>query len=94
MRLAAVPKLRLLPTLEIARGIPHAAAREVQRRLLAGMGQRGDRILVQHLLVDTPLGDNSRARHTLRLVGCMVLHNSSDTGVKKAGGATAHGAVR
>jgi len=46
---------KLLLALEMARGIPHAAAREVQRRLLAGMGQRGDRILVQHLLVDTPL---------------------------------------
>ena len=37
---------KLLLALEMARGIPHAAAREVQGRLLAGLGQRGDRILV------------------------------------------------
>jgi hypothetical protein len=37
---------KLLLALEMARGIPHAAAREVQGRLLAGLEQRGDRILV------------------------------------------------
>ena len=36
---------KLLLALETARGKPHAAAREVQGRLLAGLGQRGDRIL-------------------------------------------------
>jgi hypothetical protein len=44
MQLAAVPKL--LPPPEMARGIPHEAAREVQGRLLPGLGQRGDRILL------------------------------------------------
>ena len=44
MQLAAVRKL--LPPPAMGRGIPHEAAREVQGRLLAGMGQWGDRILV------------------------------------------------
>ena len=43
MQLAAVPEL--LPPPAMGRGIPHEAAREVQGRLLAGLGQRGDHIL-------------------------------------------------
>ena len=42
MQLAAVPKL--LPPSEMHPTTPHDAAREVQGRLLAGVGQRGDRI--------------------------------------------------
>ena len=44
MQLAAVPKL--LPPSAMTRGIHHVAASEVQGRLLAGLEQRGDRILV------------------------------------------------
>jgi len=44
MQLAAVRKL--LPPPAMGRGIPHEAACEVQGRLVAGLGQRGDRILV------------------------------------------------
>ena len=44
MQLAAVPKL--LPPAEMSSGIPYTAAREVQGRLLTGLRQRDDRILV------------------------------------------------
>ena len=44
MRLAAVTK-QLSPP-EMARGMQHAAACEVQGQLLAEMGQHNDRILV------------------------------------------------
>ena len=43
MQPAADPKL--LPPPKMARGMPYDAAREVQGRLLAGLGQRGDRVL-------------------------------------------------
>ena len=43
MQPTADPKL--LPPPEMARGMPCDAAREVQGRLLAGLGQRGDRVL-------------------------------------------------
>ena len=44
MQLAAVPNL--LPPPEMPRGIQYIAARKVQGRLLVGLGQRDDRILV------------------------------------------------
>ena len=44
MQLAAVPEL--LPPPAMGRDIPHEAACEVQGRLVAGLGQRGDRILM------------------------------------------------
>ena len=44
MQLAAVPKLHSAP--EMSRGIQFIAAREVQGRVLAGLEQRDDRILV------------------------------------------------
>jgi hypothetical protein len=43
MQPTADPKL--LPPPEMARGMPCDAAREVQGRLLTGLGQRGDRVL-------------------------------------------------
>ena len=56
MQLAAVQKL--LPPSAIARGIPYDAAREVQGRLLAGLGQRDGRVLVWSPAgVHTALGD-------------------------------------
>ena len=44
MQLSAVPKL--LPAPEMARGMQHAGACEVQGRLLAEMGQQAGRILL------------------------------------------------
>ena len=44
MQLSAVPKL--LPAPEMARGMQHAAACDVQGRLLAEMEQSGGQILV------------------------------------------------
>ena len=44
MPLAAAQKL--LPPWAMARGVPYTAAREVQGRLLAGMGQQDGQILV------------------------------------------------
>ena len=44
VQLAAVPKL--LPPPEMSCGIPRMAAHKVQGRVLAGLGQQGDRILV------------------------------------------------
>ena len=43
-QLAAVPKLLSPP--EMSRGIQFIAAREVQGRLLGGLGQSSDQILV------------------------------------------------
>ena len=63
MQPAADPKL--LPPPKMARGMPYDAAREVQGRLLAGLGQRGDRVLVASpAAVHTALGDTIRAQHT------------------------------
>ena len=91
VQLAAVPKL--LPPPEMSRGIQHVAARKVQGRLLAGLEQRGDRILVSTFAC--------RRREIIavrgtppRLVGCMVLHDSSDLKVNWSGKATARGAAR
>ena len=70
MRLAAV--LKLLPPPEMARGMQHAAACEVQGRLLAEMGQRSDRILAwsfARMRMHTPLGDSYRARRSPGLRG-------------------------
>ena len=44
MQLAAVPKLHSAP--EMSRGIQFIAAREVQGRVLAGLGQCGGQMLV------------------------------------------------
>ena len=64
MQLAAAQKL--LPPSAMARGIPYIAAREVQGRLLAGLGQQCDRVLVSSFAgVHTALGDiQSRAAYT------------------------------
>ena len=64
MQLAAVPKL--LPQLEMSRGIPHTAARKVQGQLLVGMGQQGDLVLMSSPAgVHTALGYTYRAQHKL-----------------------------
>jgi hypothetical protein len=66
MQLAAVPKL--LPPSAMARDIPFDAACEVQGRLLAGLGQWGDRILVVIICgVHTALGEFYRAQHDRQL---------------------------
>ena len=62
MQLAAVPQLLLPPA--IARGTPYDAARAVQGRPLVRLGQQGDPILVNRLLlVHAALGDINRAHH-------------------------------
>ena len=66
MQLAAVPKLP--PPPKMSRGIPFTAARKVQERLLAGLGQRGDRVLVSSFAgVHTALAD--KISKTLRISG-------------------------
>ena len=61
MQLAAAPKLP--PPPKMSRGIPFTAARKVQERLLAGLGQRGDRVLVSSFAgVHPALGDINHAR--------------------------------
>ena len=63
MQLAAVRKL--LPPPVMARDILFIAACEVQGRMLAGLGQRDDRVLVSSSAgVHTALGDSNRAQHT------------------------------
>jgi len=86
---------KLLPPSAMGRGIPHDAAREVQGRLLAGLGQRDGRVLVWSPAgVHTALGDSNRAQHARRLARRLPLHNSSVPRVNRPGGATAHGATR
>ena len=55
MQLAAAPKL--LPPPEMSCGMPHTAVRKVQGRLLIGIGQQGDRVLMSSSAgVHTALG--------------------------------------
>ena len=92
MQPTADPKL--LPPPEMARGMPCDAAREVQGRLLAGLGQRGDRVLVSSSAgAHAVLGDIHRAQHTRRLARRLPLRNSSVPGEYRPGGAAAHGAA-
>jgi hypothetical protein len=75
MQLAAVPKL--LPQPEMARNTPYDAACEVQGRLLAGLGQWGDRILVVIICgVHTALGEFYRAQHDRQLARRLPLHTA------------------
>jgi len=93
MQLAAVPKL--LPPPAMARGIPFLAVREVQGRLLAGLGQQGDRILVSSSAgAHTALGDINQAQHTRRLARRLPLHRLAIPGGNRPGGTAAHGAAR
>ena len=70
------------------------AARKVQGRLLAGLGQRGDRVLVSSSAgVHTALGVSNRAQHTRWLARRLPLHNSAVPEVNGPGRTIAHGAA-
>ena len=83
VQLAAVPKL--LPPPGMSRGIQFTAARKVQGRMLARLGQRDGRVLVSSFaVVHTALGDMHRVQHPWRLAGRLPPHSVSSTG-KSAG---------
>ena len=93
VQLAAVPKL--LPPPEMSRGIQFTVARKVQGRMLARPGQRDGRVLVSSFaVVHTALGDNNRARRTLRLTRCLVRHSSPVPWVNGPRKAIPQGAAR
>jgi hypothetical protein len=93
VQLAAVPKL--LPPPGMSRGIQFTAARKVQGRMLARLGQRDGRVLVSSFaVVHTALGDMHRVQHPWRLAECLPPHSSSVPRVNRPGGATAHKAAR